>query len=80
MSTSLVKYEEPTVAISKRRQVVIDTELTRIATKHGSVDPELLLDEARNPKNVLHNYFEWNDTAAAEKWRNQTDETPEVLT
>lgn len=35
----------------------------------GSLTPEILLDEARSRSHPLHSRFEWDDSAAAEKWR-----------
>ena len=38
--------------------------------KLGSdVTPKSVLDMARNEKHLMHNYFEWDDTVAAEKYR-----------
>ena len=31
--------------------------------------PKNLVEEARNRKSVLHNFFEWNNDEAGEKWR-----------
>jgi hypothetical protein len=41
-----------------------------LLTRHsGRVSPQLLLDEARNPSSPFHKHFEWDDTAAAERYR-----------
>lgn len=37
--------------------------------KNGRLTPEAVLKAARNPKSPLHLCFEWDDTIAAEKYR-----------
>lgn len=37
----------------------------------GKLTPKAIVDNARNPESALHRHFEWNDAAAAEKWRHQ---------
>jgi hypothetical protein len=36
---------------------------------HGVLDPRHVLDHARDPTNILHGYFEWDDTVAGEGYR-----------
>lgn len=43
--------------------------LQGIADEHGRLTARIVLDEARNPKHVLHNRFEWDNKVAAEKYR-----------
>lgn len=44
--------------------------LVDIATKNGGLlRPRDVVDEARNPTNPLHTYFEWDDTSAADEYR-----------
>lgn len=33
--------------------------------------PRTIVEKARNPNTILHNYFDWNDSVAGEKWRLQ---------
>lgn len=40
-------------------------------TEGGKLTPKAVVDNARNPESVLHRHFEWNDAAAAEKYRHQ---------
>lgn len=40
-------------------------------TNGGSITPALLVDAARSPAHPLHNEFDWDDSAAAERWRQQ---------
>lgn len=45
------------------------TELQKIAKRDGLLRPTVVVDEARNPKNPLHAYFEWDDAIAGERHR-----------
>lgn len=38
---------------------------------NGIVTPADVLNDARSKKSPLHNFFDWDDTKAAEKWRGQ---------
>ena len=44
-------------------------ELERIYRERGSVSPSAVVDESRPESAPLHSCFEWNDAAAAEKYR-----------
>ena len=44
-------------------------ELDRIYKKHGNLIPSNVVEESRDETSVLHPCFEWNDAAAAEKYR-----------
>lgn len=46
-------------------------ELERIEKKHGSLTPEILVDESRDKGSALHCIFEWNDEMAAEGYRRE---------
>ena len=37
--------------------------------KIGRLTPEIIVNGARSPTSPLHDLFEWDNTAAAEKWR-----------
>lgn len=43
--------------------------LTDIYQRHQELTPELVVDEARPVDHPLHTRFEWDDTTAAEKYR-----------
>lgn len=47
----------------------VGQELERIEQKHGKCEPEIVLDEARDPESPLHDYFTWDDAEAARKQR-----------
>lgn len=53
----------------ERKSVVIDRELERIYKKHKVVTVDIVLTEAAKPNHPLHSYFEWDDQAAAQKYR-----------
>lgn len=56
-------------------QIAIDAELAgaaleKVRERHqGQLTPEVVLKAAESKKNPLHGYFEWDDTAAARKYR-----------
>jgi hypothetical protein len=53
----------------ERKSVVVDRELERIYKKHKVVTVEAVLAEAQKSTHPLHAYFEWDDQAAAQKYR-----------
>lgn len=40
-----------------------------VARNNGLLNPRQILDEARNTDNVLHRYFEWDDSKAGDAYR-----------
>lgn len=46
-------------------------QLQEVYDRHGKLTPEMVVDEARDPSSPLHERFEWDDSAAGEKWRRQ---------
>jgi hypothetical protein len=48
---------------------VAGSELDRIYRERGSLDPSLVVDEARPEDAQLHPAFEWHDEVAGENWR-----------
>lgn len=45
--------------------------IEKLASRHGGVCPkEALVRAARSPKHPAHGLFEWDDTVAAERYRN----------
>lgn len=43
--------------------------LQEIHDQYGYLTPALVLEEAREPSHPLHSSFDWDDTEAAQKWR-----------
>ena len=47
------------------RQAIID----EFIAEHGSFEPALFVEEARSENHPAHDWFEWDDGAAAERYR-----------
>ena len=47
-------------------------ELAKLEKRDGLIRPDRILDEARDPKSVFHDVFEWDDAAASEQHRLDT--------
>jgi hypothetical protein len=47
----------------------IRSELLAINEEHGVLTPELVVQRSREPASALHQFFEWDDDQAAEKFR-----------
>lgn len=54
---------------TKAQVDVIAAELTALERSEGEVRVSRVLELARNPGNPLHEFIDWNDRSAAEKWR-----------
>ncbi len=54
--------------------VTAGEEIERIAATNQAkeVTPDMIVEEAQNPQNPLHDCFDWNNNAAAAKWRKHT--------
>lgn len=51
---------------------IIGEQISELMNRNNNkITPNLIVDTARNKKNPLHKYFEWNDSVAGEKWRLQ---------
>jgi hypothetical protein len=51
-----------------KRSRAVET-LVALETQHGQLQPELVVEEARDPASPLHPYFLWDDEAAGHAWR-----------
>jgi len=40
-----------------------------LVDKHGLLNPEIVLEDARPASSPTHEYFEWDDATAANQWR-----------
>lgn len=47
----------------------IRSELLALSEGHGVLTPELVVQRSRDPASALHQFFEWDDDQAAEKFR-----------
>ena len=64
------KYKaSPGARFSDSEAEVYGTRITQLADKLGYVTPKIVVEDAKSPKSPLHDYFEWNDKIASEKWR-----------
>lgn len=55
----------------ERKKTIVEAELARIYAKYGRVDAEILLNEATPKASPIHQYFEWDDSEAAHRYRLQ---------
>jgi hypothetical protein len=44
-------------------------QLQAVYDQHGQLTPSVVVEEARDPDHPLHSRFEWDDSAAGERWR-----------
>lgn len=66
MNGSSEQVEESIGSVTQARLA----ELRMIERENGGIlQPEMVVEFASNPKTALHSAFEWNDTAAARKYR-----------
>lgn len=64
-----ITYEKKSASrIKKADEGAIADILNELSVDNG-VNPEMVLNEARDPKSVLHKYFTWDDQSAAHKHR-----------
>lgn len=61
----LQELEKVSAAEAARRSI----EEIEEKDENGVVKAEAVVEAARHPDHVLHRYFEWDDSAAAEQWR-----------
>jgi len=68
----VMKYElKNGVAIIKKKDVQeVGEYLKKVTDKNGGeLTPELIVNESKSKKSVLHQYFEWDNVKAGEKFR-----------
>lgn len=51
------------------KRELIEQELKAIWDSRGQLVPEEVVDVATDPTHPLHQFFEWDDTAAGRRWR-----------
>lgn len=68
MEEKKLKFKVPGLYKGLSEEAAIG-ELERIRNEHGTLTAEIIVEESRNEKAVLHGIFEWNDTLAAENYR-----------
>lgn len=55
--------------MTESRKLAVMKRLQQISGDTGSLTPEAVVDDARDPESVLHPCFEWDDTKAAHQHR-----------
>jgi hypothetical protein len=53
----------------KAKMKAIEATCQALISEKGTVTPNLLVETAQNPNHPLHEYFEWDDTLAAIRFR-----------
>ena len=53
----------------KCKTKIIEDSCSRIVARKGTVTASLLVEAARAKNHPLHEYFEWDNEAAGDKWR-----------
>jgi hypothetical protein len=64
-----MKYVWKTKSRSPIKAQVAGEELRRMHDEHGGLTPSIVVDESRPKDAPLHSAFEWNDSKAAEMYR-----------
>lgn len=60
------QYEDQ---LTQTKKDIIGNNLTAIAEQHGQLTPEIILEQASDPEHELHQFFIWDDTEAARRYR-----------
>ena len=63
------KQKDLKVITPKGRQKILYDEISKIYQQNNKITPEQILDFAKDKKHPLHNYFEWDDAVAGNKYR-----------
>src|SRR4030095_1966560 len=59
----------PTTTLDVERETIRTALLAIVEHNHGVLNPQQIVDTARDPKHVLHGHFEWDDHVASEAYR-----------
>lgn len=57
--------------LANSRSVIVQAELGKLFAKHKAVTIDLVLRAASSAKSPLHQFFEWDDGIAAQRWREE---------
>jgi len=55
--------------IGNKKAQIYGERLEHIKKSKGKLKPQYVVEDAKNPKSILHDYFEWNNSKAGEKYR-----------
>lgn len=64
-----IRLNNDELKIPEKKKERYARELGRIYKKNKILTVNNVLKEAKNKKSPLHDFYEWNDTSAAKKWR-----------
>lgn len=67
--TQLEYHPVSGMGINKTQAVTVGEQLARIEKREGAIKPASVVSHARPESSPLHEFFTWDDTAAAEKCR-----------
>lgn len=65
------KVRDPRCGIDKKYVQVYGQELENIKKRRKTLTAKVIVEEAKTIDNPLHDYFDWNNNVAGEKWRLQ---------
>jgi len=69
MAASKIVYEKRDGYVLRTDANNVGRAFAAIRKKHSKLTPALVLQEAEDPNHALHDEFEWDDEAAAHKYR-----------
>lgn len=69
MSYALKKAAASLGKIAKENPAIAGQVLAEIRQRCGGITPALVVEASRDPSAPLHDFFEWDDSIAGEKWR-----------
>lgn len=55
--------------LSEKQSKIIASELRKIEAEFSIITPKLVVSRASDKRSPLHSYFEWDNTTAAERYR-----------
>jgi hypothetical protein len=53
----------------QEKALVVGAELDKISKQYGKLQPDLVVSHAKPKTSILHEFFEWDDSTAASKYR-----------
>lgn len=61
--------------MSEQETKAVAARLRELYKKHGTITPDIVVQDAKQEESPLHSHFQWDtDTAALEHWREQARE------
>lgn len=67
--TQIEYKESPGSRLGNKQAAIYGSRLNELVEKRGFITPKIVVEDAKNTHSPLHDYFDWNDTNAAENWR-----------